>query len=107
MRNANSEVVSKPLAVPNPKRVAAGRLNWAQRKGLTPEGRERLRQAAHANKPWLFSTGPRTPAGKVTAAANGKKRQFGLMSIRELKADLRLLRAMLKDMAEARGSIER
>jgi hypothetical protein len=104
MQNANSEVVSKPLAIPNPKRVAAGRLNWAKRKGLTPEGRERLRRAAHANKPWLLSMGPRTAQGKATAAANGKKRQLGLVSIRELKADLRKLRAMLKDMADSRHS---
>jgi len=27
---------------PNPRRVVAGRLNRAKRKGLTPEGRERL-----------------------------------------------------------------
>jgi hypothetical protein len=96
-------MVSKPpAAAPNPKRVAAGRLNRTKRKGLTPEGRERLRRAAHANKPWLLATGPRTVEGKATAAANGKKRQLGLLSVREMKADLRKLRAMLKDMAEAR-----
>lgn len=105
MPNANSELASKPLAIPNPKRVAAGRLNRAKRKGLTPEGRERLRRAAHANKPWLFSTGPRTRAGKATAAANGKKRQLGLLSIRELKADLRKLRAVSASMADARRSV--
>lgn len=104
MRNATTELGSKPPAVPNPKRVAAGRLNRAKRKGLTDEGRERLRRAAHAHKPWLSSTGPRTLAGKATAAANGKKRQLGLLSVREMKADLRKLRAMLRDMAESRPS---
>jgi hypothetical protein len=103
MQNVNTEVANKPA--PNPKRVAAGKLNWAKRKGLTPEGRERLRRAAQINQPWLFSTGPRTNAGKATAAANGKKRQLGLLSARELKADLRQLRIMVKDMAEARRSI--
>jgi hypothetical protein len=102
MQNANTELGSNPPSAPNPKRVAAGRLNWVKRKGLTPEGRERLRRAAHANKPWLLSTGPRTMKGKATAAANGKKRQLGLLSARELTADLRKLRAMLRDMAEAR-----
>lgn len=105
MQKADTELGSKPLATPNPKRVAAGRLNQAKRKGLTDEGRERLRRAAHANKPWLLSTGPRTFTGKATAAANGKKRQLGLLSVRELKTDLRKLRAMLSDMAEARSSI--
>ncbi|VTT98780.1 unnamed protein product [Gemmataceae bacterium] len=106
MRNANTEVVSKAPVGPNPKRVVAGRLNRGKRKGLTPEGRERLRRAAHDNKPWLFSTGPLTPAGKATAAANGKKRQSGLVSARELRADLQKLRVMLKDMAETRRSVE-
>jgi hypothetical protein len=105
MPTANTELGSKPLAAPNPKRVAAGRLNWAKRKGLTPEGRERLRRAAHANKPWLLSTGPRTTKGKTVAAANGKTRQLGLLSIRELKTDLRKLRSMMKDMAETRSSM--
>lgn len=105
MRNLNAELGSKPPAIPNPKRVAAGRLNRAKRKGLTPEGRERLRRAAHANKPWLLSTGPQTVKGKVTAAANGKKRQLGLLSVRELKADLKKLRDVMKGMTETRDVV--
>jgi hypothetical protein len=104
MQSGNSELVSKAVAAPNPKRVAAGRLNRAKRKGLTPEGREQLRRAALTNQPWSYSTGPRTAAGKATAAANGKKRQCGLVSVRELRADLRKLRTTLKDMADARRS---
>jgi hypothetical protein len=103
MPKANTELDSK--SAPNPKRVAAGRLNRTKRKGLTPEGRERLRRAAQANKPWQHATGPRTAEGKAKAAANGKQRQFGLLSVRELKADLRKLRAVLKDMAEVRRSV--
>ena len=49
---------------PNPRRVAAGRRNWLKRKGLTPDSRERLRQAAFANRPWQHATGPRTAEGK-------------------------------------------
>jgi hypothetical protein len=57
---------------PNPRRVAAGRLNRQKRKGFTPEGRERLHRAALENRPWLHATGPRTQQGKARAAANGK-----------------------------------
>lgn len=101
----DTELGSKPCATPNPKRVAAGRLNWSKRKGLSLDGRERLRQAAIAHRPWLYATGPRTAQGKTKAAANGRKRQMGLVSLRELKADLRQLRTMVKDMADARRSL--
>ena len=61
---ANREVTLPP-AGPNPRRVAAGRLNRAKCQGLTEAGRQRLREAALANRPWQFSTGPRTAAGKA------------------------------------------
>lgn len=51
-------------------RQLAGRMNRAKRKGLTPEGREALRQAAIANRPWEHSTGPRTLAGKAMSRWN-------------------------------------
>jgi len=38
---------------PNPRRQQAGRVNRLKRGPLTPEGRERLRQAALTNRPWL------------------------------------------------------
>ena len=62
--------------VPNPRRVAAGRLNHQKRKGLTADGLRRLREAAYKNQPWLRSTGPRTPEGKarVGRSRNGKTR---------------------------------
>jgi hypothetical protein len=59
---------------PDPKRVLAGRLNRLKRRGITPEGREKLRQLALVNRPWQFATGPRTPEGKARAAANGRRR---------------------------------
>jgi len=43
---------------PNPNRVEAGRRNRKKRKGLTPAGREKLRQAALANQPWKHTKGP-------------------------------------------------
>src|SRR5262249_34904384 len=87
---------------PNPRRVAAGKLNRQKRGPLTPEGRERLRQAALANRPWEHATGPRTPEGKARAAANGKARQKGERSVREVRALLGGLRALLAGMAAAR-----
>jgi hypothetical protein len=78
----------------NPGRVAAGQLNRAKRQGLSPAGRERLRQAALLHRPSRFSTGPRTAAGKarVTAACRARKR--GPLSVRELRAELAALRAL-------------
>lgn len=106
MRNATTELGSKsPDKAPNPKRVAAGKRNWLKRRGLSAEGREKLRLAALRNEPWQHSTGTRTPAGKATAVINGKKRQDGLVSLRELKADMRVLRAMLRDMKESQQSV--
>lgn len=97
----------KALAkAPNPKRVAAGRLNRAKRKGLTPEGRERLRQSALKNQPWRFSTGPRSPAGKAKVALNGRKRQNGPVSVRELRAQVADLRKLAAEMQEGRKLVE-
>jgi hypothetical protein len=73
----DSELTSKQVptaAGPNPRRVAAGRQNRAKRKGLTPAGRERLRQAALRSRPWQFVTGPRTAAGTARSAQNGRSR---------------------------------
>lgn len=102
MRIADTELTSTPAK--NPKRVAAGIRNRAKRKGLTPAGRERLRTAALGHRPWEHSTGPKTAAGKATAAANGKRRQLGPVSVRELRAELKDLRAFTREMAGARGS---
>ena len=65
---------------PNPKRVAAGRLNRLKCKPITEARREQMRQAAQEQKPWRFSTGPKTPAGKAQCVRNGKKRQKGKFS---------------------------
>jgi hypothetical protein len=85
----------------NPKRVAAGRANRKLRGPLTPNGRRRLREAALANRPWLTSTGPKTPAGKRQAAANGKARQIGRLSVREAKAQVAVIRALFGLMRES------
>lgn len=72
----------------NRRRVLAGRENRKKRGPLSAESRERLRAAALRNQPWRQSTGPRTPEGKVRAAKNGKARQVGPRSVREIRADL-------------------
>jgi hypothetical protein len=84
----------------------AGRLNRAKRKGLTPQGRERLRQAALKNRPWRFATGPRSPAGKARVALNGKTRQKGPLSVREIKRDLAGLLGLLADMRANRRVVD-
>src|SRR5579871_5740134 len=106
MQNAGAKVVSSAKAAasseaanaPNPRRVAAGKLNRAKRKGITTEGRERLRQAALRNHPWRFSTGPRTPSGKARVAASAKSRKKGPLSVRQLRAELAKLRDLAAEM---------
>jgi hypothetical protein len=98
-------MTSKPLltaARPNPRRVAAGRENRAKRKWLTPAGRERLRQAALRSRPWRFATGPRTAAGKARSARNGRARQRGPASVRQLRAELADVRALLGEQRAVR-----
>ena len=82
--------------------MAAGKANRAKREGLTPAGRERLRRAALRNRPWEHATGPRTREGKATAVRNGKTRQLGPVSVRELRRELAALRVLASDMRERR-----
>jgi hypothetical protein len=91
---------------PNPARVAAGRLNRTKRKGITPEGRERLRQTALQHQPWRFACGPKTEAGKAKVARNGKKRQIGPRSVREVRAELRAVRELLRQMRQAQAAAD-
>jgi hypothetical protein len=88
---------------PNPKRVAAGKMNRAKRGPLTAAGRERLRQSALANRPWEHSTGPRTPAGRAQSVINGKSRQRGARSVREVRAELKQVCEMVRQMEAARA----
>jgi hypothetical protein len=91
-----------PDHVKNPKRVAAGKRNRALRRGLTEAGRQRLRESALRHEPWRFATGPKTPEGKARSAANGKKRQLGPRSVRQVRAELADLRGLLAEMRAAR-----
>jgi hypothetical protein len=89
-------------AIQNLRRVIAGRLNRRKRGEITPEGREKLRQTALRNKPWQFSTGPKTAEGKAVVASNGKARQKGPTSVREARAEARAVRGLIQAMREAR-----
>jgi hypothetical protein len=88
------------LRKPNPRRVAAGRVNRAKRGPLTAEGRERLRAAALANKPWLSSTGPKTTEGKKATAENGRHDQMDSLSIRQARIEVADLLALVRTVAE-------
>ena len=90
---------------PNPRRVAAGRRNRAKRGPLSAAGRERLREAALRNKPWKHSTGPKTRAGRAQSARNGKQRQRGPRSLREVRAALAEIRELIRHMRQARALV--
>ena len=89
-------------SLPNPKTVAAGRRNRKLRGPLTPEGRERLRQAALANRPWTRSTGPKTQAGKAKSAANGAKQRKDQHSARQTRASVTDVGILAEQMARLR-----
>jgi hypothetical protein len=75
---------------PVSRRVAAALENLKKRKGFTPEGLQRVREAMIKFKPWRFSTGPRTPEGKARVAQNGRylqKNPISQCQIRRLLAD--------------------
>lgn len=54
-------------------RQKAGRENRKKWRGISPEGREKLRRSALSSRPWEHSTGPRTTEGKRISRANGLK----------------------------------
>src|SRR4051794_36781829 len=88
----------------NPKRVEAGRRNRALRGPLTPAGRRRLREAALADRPWQYATGPTSEAGRRQAALNGKARQIGPISFREARADIADVRRWIRQVDEVCGA---
>jgi hypothetical protein len=87
------------------RRVEAGRQNRTKRGALTSVGLQRLRDSAVRTKPWVHSTGPRTEAGKARVAMNGRKRQKGCLSVRDLRASVSDVNLLIRRMKEHRGSI--
>ena len=91
---------NQPNSNSSPRRVIAGKLNRSKWKGLTREGRQRLRQAALTHKPWTRSTGPRTASGKKRSAENGRWRQMGTRSIRQVRSDLNQADVLLETLQQ-------
>jgi hypothetical protein len=75
-------------------RQLAARKARAARGPLSPEARERLREAIVARAPWTASTGPRTPAGKARSRRNAMRHGFKADAL--LPAPLRSLLAELR-----------
>jgi hypothetical protein len=90
---------------PSPRRVKAGRINQRKSRGLTLAGREKLRMSALAHKPWRFSTGPTSAAGKRQAALNGKLRQKGPVSVRERRAEAQALIGFVANLQALRRAV--
>ena len=93
--------------ISNPKRFQAGRKNRLKRGLLSLESRHRIRVAAFKNQPWQRSIGPRTPAGKAIVARNGKLRQIGPRSIREIRADLCEIMCLIEVARKSREAVLR
>lgn len=55
------------------RQIDANRANRKRWPGHTPDGIERLREAAKRNKPWSKATGPRTKQGKNRSKMNALK----------------------------------
>ena len=92
-------------AGPNPRRVAAGRRNRQKRGPLTAAGRERLRAAALAGRPWEHATGPKTAAGKARSARNGASRPPDPGSARGARRQLAGEAALAAAMAALRRGL--
>lgn len=101
-------LITEPLSMdhtPNPRRVEAGRRNRARRRGLTPEGREKLRELALQHQPWTYSTGPRSPEGKARIALSNRARRKGTQSIASIRAEMAQYAGFIDEMRETRGML--
>jgi len=78
-----------------------------KRKGLTPEGRRKLSEAALRNRPWEKSTGPRTEEGKARSALNGAYNQTSSISIREMHQKVHDVEVSVQELAELRRRLDR
>ena len=54
------------------------------------------------HRPWERSTGPRTPEGKARSSQNGRYRQTGEMSQRQVQRELGDIGQLLAGLAESR-----
>jgi hypothetical protein len=72
---------------------------------FSPQGLERLRATALANRPWTKTKGPTSPEGRARAALNGRYRQRGEKSRREMRAELAGVFALVRQMSATRRSL--
>lgn len=77
-----------------------------QNRHRTREGRARVRAAARLHRPWEHSAGPRTQEGKASSSRNSALGREG-PSIRQMKAELAEVFALLDGMAAARRLLSR
>src|SRR5271156_3172549 len=89
---------------PDPRRSEINKLNRQKWRGLSPEGREKVRATTLANRPWEKSTGPRTPEGKARSARNSRAGQEG-KSARALRTELAEMFSLINQMAATRRSL--
>ena len=89
----------------NPRRVEAGRRNRLKRPPLSDEARRRLRAAICRRQPWKRSTGPKTAKGKQQSVRNGKRRQTGPISVREMRVKLADIRILVESMKAVRREV--
>lgn len=69
----------------------------------TPERRQAMRDRINQTKPWLKSTGPKTPEGKAKVSQNACKPDSATQRMAQL--NLRV-RALLKNQREALARIQ-
>ncbi|MGP0066078.1 MAG: hypothetical protein ACLQGP_21065 [Isosphaeraceae bacterium] len=82
-----------------PARSRRGPKRWS------PDGLERIRASTLATRPWELACGPRTAEGKARSARNGRARQKGEKSARELRAEIAGVFSFIGEMAAARRSL--
>jgi hypothetical protein len=88
----------------DPRQAEPALRNRRRPKNWSTEGLERLRAAAWATRPWELTRGPTTAAGKARSAANGRSRQKGEKSVRQLRAELASVLILIEEMGAARRS---
>ena len=89
----------------NPLLSAAGRLGRLKQGPMSLDTRQLLREAVLRNRPWERSTGPRTEAGKARSAANGRYRQRGQQSVRQIRGEMAGAQNLIREMAAMRASL--
>lgn len=90
--------------MPDPRRSEINRRNRQKWRGMTPEGKDRVRAAILLRRPWEHSTGPRTAEGKARSSRNGSLGRAG-PSVRELRAELAGIFDLIRQMDAIRRSL--